>query len=443
MNPRSFGRKLGCMLILLAGLLCFPPTAGAQGNFTTGLESAIDELVGLIGTGANNGMPMNDMKKLDHALRDLLRVLEDMDSDSGNGNGDQGGLSNGLQSAQQGSQGKGKGKSKHHHHHHGQLSNGLQIGASSGSTPSSGSGSSSTALALKSVSPGATSSTLGKSGGLAVGMRTAGQQFSSRIVSGGSVNIVMNVKNISITENFFGNRPGSSVGQASKSGSSPSGTNLVLNLNNTQKTIGSLSSTHGGKTGSNGGSGTAAGNSLLTMPAGFQSGTAKSGKTTSGNTTKGGSSTTVAANNPQAKGNGAITTQKQTGNNKGSTKKGQVHQVANNTSAGGNVPSMNTGAKQLTSMGQSKNFGGPLSQFTNNVNTSATGGSAGKQHSTKTGKTNTHKSSAGGLSQNSTGGNHHTAHVSVAKKAGNQQGLGGAHVAHHSSSVAKNNGKKK
>jgi hypothetical protein len=438
MNLRSFGRTVGILTVLAVGQLCFPPSAQAQGNFNTGLESAIDELVGLISAGANNGLPMNDMKKLDHALRDLLRVLEDMGS--GSGDDGQGPLSNGLQSAQQG-QGKGKGKNKHHHHH-GHSNSGLQGGTSLGSAPSSGS--SSTTQAVKSSNAAGISSTQSKGGGLTLGMRSAGQMFSvsgSKAPGGGSVNIVMNVKNISITENNFGNRPGSNVGQASKSGSG--GTNLTLNLSNQQKTIGGLSTKYGDKSGASSGTGTGTGNSLLAMPAGFQSGTAKSGKTTAGNTTKAGSSTTLAANNNQTKGTAGTSTHKHFGDNKASTKNGQVAQAASNSAAGGNVLAMNTGTKKLTNMGQAKSFGAPSSQHHDNVGNSAASTLAGKQTGTKAGKINTHKSSGGTLGQGSNGGTHHTANLSVAKKAGNQQGLNGTRLAHHSSSVGKNNSKKK
>jgi hypothetical protein len=102
MNRTRCGWGLGLAGLLATVCLGLPQSAHAhgkgQGNFTDGLENAIDQIVHLIGMGAQEDLPRKDVKGLDHALQQLLRVFEDGPP--------------GLQ--------------HHGHHHHGQ---GLGMGA--------------------------------------------------------------------------------------------------------------------------------------------------------------------------------------------------------------------------------------------------------------------------------------------------------------------------
>lgn len=100
MNRTRCRWGLGPAGLLAAVFLGLPQSAQAQGKgkFTDGLENAIDQIVHLIGMGVQQDLPRNDVRGLDHALRQLLRVFEDGPP----------------------------GPHKHGHHHHG---HGLGMGA--------------------------------------------------------------------------------------------------------------------------------------------------------------------------------------------------------------------------------------------------------------------------------------------------------------------------
>ena len=66
----------GLATLAAAIMLGSAQPARAQGNLTKGLETAIDEIVDLIGTAEQNGAPRGKIHGLDNALQQLLRVLE-------------------------------------------------------------------------------------------------------------------------------------------------------------------------------------------------------------------------------------------------------------------------------------------------------------------------------------------------------------------------------
>jgi hypothetical protein len=82
-----------CALIL--GLIAWTQTASAESKFRDGLKSAIGDVAGLIETDVNKGAPRGEIRSLDAALQDLLKVFEHEKRGHGHMH-----------------------KGMHHHHHH-------------------------------------------------------------------------------------------------------------------------------------------------------------------------------------------------------------------------------------------------------------------------------------------------------------------------------------
>jgi len=95
MGRIRFRCAVGLAALSAAAFLGSGQSAQAKGKFTQGVETAIDQLVDLIGMGVDDGMPAGKIHGLDNALQQLLRVLEN------------------------------KGK---HHHHHGHFGKGMDMG---------------------------------------------------------------------------------------------------------------------------------------------------------------------------------------------------------------------------------------------------------------------------------------------------------------------------